>query len=94
VKLYVYAYNDMHLKNFSMYLTDTEWNLSPAYDLLNISIVIPNDTEETALTLSRKKSNFTKPHFIEQGESIGLTKKQIGRSFERIKENYHLSLSG
>ena len=51
--------NDMHLKNFSMIHTDLGWVLSPAYDLLNVAIVLPEDTEELALTLQGKKKKLT-----------------------------------
>ncbi|RZL21755.1 MAG: HipA domain-containing protein, partial [Pedobacter sp.] len=42
--------NDMHLKNFSLLLDDDKWSLSPAYDLLNVAIVNPEDKKELALT--------------------------------------------
>ena len=38
--------NDMHLKNFSMINKEDSWILAPAYDLLNVAIVNPEDTEE------------------------------------------------
>ena len=47
--------NDMHLKNFSMINNREEWILSPAYDLLNVTIINPEDDEELALTLEGKK---------------------------------------
>ena len=31
--------------------TDDQWTLAPAYDLLNVAIVNPDDAEELALTL-------------------------------------------
>jgi serine/threonine-protein kinase HipA len=42
---------DIHQKNFSMYLSDMGWVLSPAYDLLNLKIVLPDDKDDTALLL-------------------------------------------
>lgn len=42
---------DMHLKNFSLYKKIKETTLTPAYDLLSTKLVIPEDTEELALTL-------------------------------------------
>ena len=33
------------------------WGLAPAYDLLNVAIILPEDTEELALTLAGKKRN-------------------------------------
>lgn len=49
--------NDMHLKNFSMVENPSGWGLAPAYDLLNVAIVFPEDKEEIALTLMGKKKN-------------------------------------
>ena len=46
--------NDMHLKNFSMIESPSGWVLAPAYDLLNVAIVLPKDSEELALTLDGK----------------------------------------
>ncbi len=45
----------MHLKNFSMMENPSGWGLAPAYDLLNVSILIPEDSEELALTLAGKR---------------------------------------
>jgi serine/threonine-protein kinase HipA len=79
--------NDMHLKNFSMIESQSGWVLSPAYDLLNVSIVFPEDTEELALTLAGKKRNLKRKHFEQLGERLGLTSIQISRAFNRIIKN-------
>lgn len=47
--------NDMHLKNFSIIRSSSGWILSPAYDLLNVAIINPEDKEELALTIEGKK---------------------------------------
>lgn len=53
--------NDMHLKNFSLInRPDNTWALSPAYDLLNVAIVNPDDKEELALTLNARKNKFNR----------------------------------
>jgi serine/threonine-protein kinase HipA len=49
--------NDIHLKNFSMINNREDWMLSPAYDLLNVSIINPDDEEELALTLEGKRKS-------------------------------------
>ena len=42
---------DMHLKNYSLYAPDGDtYQLTPAYDLLSTALVLPEDTEELALT--------------------------------------------
>lgn len=48
---YITRNNDMHLKNFSMILQGENWLFSPAYDLLNVQLHLPEDKEETALTM-------------------------------------------
>ncbi|MCK5816350.1 MAG: HipA domain-containing protein [Flavobacteriaceae bacterium] len=78
--------NDMHLKNFSMIKSDSSWLLSPAYDLLNVSIVNPDDKEELALTLNGKKRKLTKEHFLNFGIGLGLTDKQIEGVFKRFEK--------
>ena len=55
---FIIGNNDMHLKNFSMLLTDIGWALSPAYDLLNVKIILPKDKDNTALLFVGKKKNF------------------------------------
>jgi len=79
--------NDMHLKNFSMIESPSGWILAPAYDLLNVSIVLPEDTEELALTLEGKKRKLKKVHFEHLGQGLGLTEKQIQGVFNRMFKN-------
>lgn len=76
--------NDMHLKNFSMIQSTSGWILAPAYDLLNVAIVNPDDQEELALTLEGKKSKLKRIHFESLGKSLGLTSKQIQGVFSRF----------
>lgn len=79
--------NDMHLKNFSMIESQSGWALSPAYDLLNVVILFPEDTEELALTLAGKKKKLKRIHFEELAEGMGLTPKQIKGAFNRVFKN-------
>ncbi len=70
--------NDMHLKNFSLLSLETgRYELSPTYDLLNVAIVNPADTEELALTLNGKKSRINRMDFIEATSKVGISKKII-----------------
>ena len=85
--------NDMHLKNFSMINSSSGWVLSPAYDLLNVAIVIPKDKEELALTLSGKKKKFKKEDFENLGKSLNLTEKQISGTFNRMVKNKSKALA-
>lgn len=79
--------NDMHLKNFSMINKEGKWSLSPAYDLLNVSIANPSDHEELALLMEGKKRKFTRQHFERFGLGLGLNNKQIVKAFDRFFKN-------
>ena len=79
--------NDMHLKNFSMLENTSGWVLAPAYDLLNASILNPDDEEELALTLGGKKKKLKRDNFVQLGEGLGLNDKQIKGAFKRIERD-------
>lgn len=79
--------NDMHLKNFSMLESASGWVLSPAYDLLNVIIINPDDDEEFALTMEGKKKKIKREHFERFGKGLGLTSKQLIGVFNRFHNN-------
>ncbi len=81
---YLTGNNDMHLKNFSMMESPSGWIFAPAYDLLNVTIVFPEDTEELALTLEGKKKKLKWEHFERFGKGLALTNKQIQGVFKRM----------
>ncbi len=56
---------DMHLKNLSLIVRRGVVTLSPAYDLLNTTLVLENAKEETALPLNGKKNNLTRKLWID-----------------------------
>ncbi len=85
--------NDMHLKNFSMIQTDYGWSLSPAYDLLNATILNPEDKEELALTIEGKKKKLKPEHFDQLGKVLGLSSKQISGVFKRLQLNKKTAFS-
>lgn len=76
--------NDMHLKNFSLYAPEGRWFITPAYDLLNVSMVNPKDTEELALTLNGRKKRMKKSDFIGAMTLSGIAPKV----FDNILEKY------
>ena len=70
--------SDMHLKNFSLIETapeSGEYVLSPAYDLLPVNLVMPEDKEQFALTLNGKKTNIRRKDFLIFANTIGITEK-------------------
>jgi serine/threonine-protein kinase HipA len=83
--------SDMHLKNFSMIESPSGWILAPAYDLLNVAILNPEDTEELALTLEAKKRKLQRVHFERLGSGMGLTGKQIRGVVSRMMKNKPLA---
>ena len=70
--------NDMHLKNFSLLSHGHgRYQFSPAYDLLNVAIVNPGDTEELALTLNGKKSRISLNDFKVAAAKANIPEKVI-----------------
>jgi serine/threonine-protein kinase HipA len=76
--------NDMHLKNFSLIDRRGDWQLSPAYDLLNVNLVNEQDNEESALTIAGKKRKLKRQDFIQLGTSYDLNETQIRNAFGNI----------
>jgi serine/threonine-protein kinase HipA len=81
--------SDMHLKNFSLYsIQKGIYSLTPAYDMLSTKLVIPEDTEDLALTLNGKKRKLKRSDFETAFASTGLDKK-VGQNillkFEKAK---------
>lgn len=81
---FIIGNNDMHLKNFSMILSDIGWTLSPAYDLINVNIIIHKDKDETALLLGGKKKNLNKNYFDRFGVVLKLNNKQIQSVYAKL----------
>ncbi|MBS3992053.1 MAG: HipA domain-containing protein [Erysipelothrix sp.] len=91
---FVVGNSDMHLKNFSLIETDEGSNhyiLSPAYDILPVSIILPEDNEEVALSLNGKKTNLRKNDFYAFSKQCGLSKIVADRMINKVvslKEHY------
>ena len=67
-----------------MWLSDIGWVLSPAYDLLNVKVILPKDQDDTALLLGGKKHNFNKGYFDEFGKILKLNDKQITSVYRKL----------
>lgn len=79
--------SDMHLKNFSLIETSegsAEYMLSPAYDLLPVNIIMPEDKEETALTLNGKKKNIRRKDLLVFADSCGLKQNAAGKMIDML----------
>ncbi len=86
---YLVGNEDMHLKNFSLIRQDLKVELSPAYDLLNTTIIL-NAREELALPLGGKKNKLKKDDFFVYfaKERLDLTRKSIEQTVNRIAEAF------
>jgi len=82
---YIIGNTDMHLKNYSMFLSEMGWVLAPFYDFLNIKVILPRDKEDTALLLGGKKQKFSKEYFDRFGETLDLNTKQITAVYKRLE---------
>jgi serine/threonine-protein kinase HipA len=89
---FVSGNSDMHLKIFSMILSSQGWILSPAYDLLNVSLANPADEEELALTLGAKKRKIGRPQFDDLAERLELTTRQRDRAYNRLQKNQNTAV--
>ena len=84
---------DMHLKNFSLIRTSgSEICLSPAYDLLPTVLLLPEDTQETALTIRGRKRKLGLREFRALGEAMKLTERQIVNSLRHIERGIESSM--
>jgi serine/threonine-protein kinase HipA len=82
---FVLANGDAHLKNFSLLRREeVGYEFSPAYDIVNSRVVLPEEPEEMCLSLRGKKNRLSRGDFIEFAEHIGLTSKQSENPLERL----------
>lgn len=76
---------DMHLKNFALIENSLgEFELSPAYDLLNTALVIPDDNEEAALTINGKKNKLSRKDFDVLAQSMQINEKALTGIYSRF----------
>ena len=84
---FVVGNSDMHLKNFSLIETEEASNtyvLSPAYDLLPVNVIMPEDTEEFALALNGKKTHIRKKDFFVFAEGCEISKASAQKMIAKI----------
>ena len=78
--------SDMHLKNFSLLTTSTNRvRLSPAYDLVPFTLLIPRDPEEMALALRGKKNRLRRKDFFVFATTIGLNQESVIDAIQRFE---------
>lgn len=78
---------DMHLKNFSLISQQRgKYVLTPTYDQVSTAIVMPEDTEELALSLGGWKKKIMREDFIESMISSGLEEIVANRILDRFQK--------
>lgn len=78
---------DMHLKNFSVISEQRgEYMLTPTYDQLSTAIIMPEDTEELALSLNGWKKKLMRMDFIEGMLSTGINETMANRILNRFQK--------
>lgn len=84
---FVTGNSDMHLKNFSLIETkvrSAKYVLSAAYDLLPVNIIIPEDKEQTALTLNGRNTKIRRKDFAEFANYSGIQKNAADRMIDKV----------
>lgn len=79
--------SDMHLKNFSLIETaegSGDYILSPAYDLLPVNVIMPEDREQFALTMNGKKTNLRRGDFLKFAGSCGISRIAAEKMIARL----------
>lgn len=61
------------------------YQLTPAYDLLPVILVLPEDKEETALSLGGKHSRLNRSDFLQLAQHLNLPPKVGERVMNRLQ---------
>jgi len=84
---YTLGNGDAHLKNFSLLRSEEiGYQLSPAYDIVNSRLVLPEEQEEVCLSLQGKKNRLSGRDFFRLAEHFGLTRKQADNALDRLHD--------
>jgi serine/threonine-protein kinase HipA len=90
---YLSGNGDMHLKNYSLIETPDGMRLAPAYDLVSTALVIPDDQEESALTINGKKSRLVKSDFDAMGNNLGIAESAIRKIYGKTTKKRETMVS-
>ena len=84
---FVMGNSDMHLKNFSLRETEPgnrRFQLSNAYDMLPVNVIMPEDKEQMALTINGKKRNIHKKEFKILAEVCDIPANAAEKMIEKL----------
>ncbi len=91
---FIVGNSDMHLKNFSLIENKPnggEYELSPAYDLLPVNVILPEDNNQFGLAMNGKLCNARKKDFTAFAENIGVplgSSEKIIKAVVALKDKY------
>lgn len=94
---FIIGNSDMHLKNFSLIETSEgsgEYILSPAYDLLPVNVIMPEDKEQFALPMNGKKTNIRIKDFLIFAANCGISEKSAENMINKVvsKQTEYISM--
>lgn len=96
---FIVGNSDMHLKNFSLIETEARsgrYFLSPAYDLLPVNVVMPEDKEQFALTMNGKKANIRRNDFLVFADKCGISRSSAEKMIAMLaaKKDEFIAMCG
>jgi len=91
---FLIANGDAHMKNYSIiYDEEGRVRLAPVYDLVCSRIVLPNEANDSALTISGRKSKIRRKEMDLLADNLGIPQKVRFSRFAGQKENFRKRLS-
>lgn len=84
---YLVGNSDMHMKNVSLIEAEEgsgKYMLSPAYDLLPVNVVMPEDQEQLALALNGKKRNLHKNDFFIFADECDISRSAAEKMIHKL----------
>ncbi|MCD4824914.1 MAG: HipA domain-containing protein [Phycisphaerae bacterium] len=89
---FVIGNGDAHKKNFSLLTDGKTVALSPAYDLVSSRLVIPDESDELALSLNGRQNRLTRRDFLAFAEYLqmpaGFAKRRIAQLLN-LQSEFH-----
>jgi serine/threonine-protein kinase HipA len=90
---FLIANGDAHMKNYSIIYDDEgRVRLAPVYDLVCSRIVLPNEADESALTIQGRKSKVRRKEIDGLADNFGIPEKVRFSRFVGQKENFRKRL--
>jgi serine/threonine-protein kinase HipA len=79
----------MHLKNFSLLTSvEGETTLSPAYDLVCTKLALPDDKDETGLTINARKRRLTRKDFDSLAGNLKIPARTQQNMYDKFAKKF------